>query len=122
MQVNFTKTQRDWSSKQTHIDFEPIKRWVHNCEVSHNECRPVTQREIRDLRLIDCMNRVVCTAPTGSQFVALSYVWGKLDSGATREHGSLPAELPRTIEDSIVATQRLGYRYLWIDKFVSMIF
>jgi hypothetical protein len=53
------------------------------------------------------------------QYVALSYVWGDLEPGPSVEHGILPAQLPRTIEDSILATRLLGYRYLWIDKYVT---
>ncbi|KAL1800053.1 hypothetical protein ACET3X_000395 [Alternaria dauci] len=34
-----------------------------------------------------------------------------------QETSKLPIKLPATIEDSITATLRLGYRYLWVDKY-----
>ncbi|KAL0471372.1 hypothetical protein QR685DRAFT_542700 [Neurospora intermedia] len=63
---------------------------------------------------------------TPPEYVTLSYVWGqgpfegpvqiKHPSGS-RQQLSLPASLPLTISDTIQAVQRLGYRYLWIDRY-----
>jgi hypothetical protein len=55
--------------------------------------------------------------------VALSYVWGKARCGSAREKdqyhshdGALPP-LPATIEDAMTVTVKLGFRYLWVDKY-----
>jgi hypothetical protein len=101
------------------VDFDQIKRWVTDCEVGHSKCRLVTKKRVKGLRLIDCKKRTVVPAQRNCQYAALSYVWGNLDTGPSVEHGILPTNLPRTIEDSILATRLLGYRYLWIDKYVS---
>ncbi|KAH7359496.1 heterokaryon incompatibility protein-domain-containing protein [Pyrenochaeta sp. MPI-SDFR-AT-0127] len=63
------------------------------------------------------------TSRTGPKFggasfaLALSYVWGHSNGHIHSESFQLPAVLPRTIEDSIMTTQLLGHRYLWVDKF-----
>lgn len=55
-------------------------------------------------------------------YVALSYVWGTNQkyvlTKATldeKRSGLDLAQLPRTIIDAIEVTQRLGYKYLWVD-------
>jgi hypothetical protein len=53
-------------------------------------------------------------------YVALSYVWGKPVRDYDDDPCSgdeLPEALPATVEDAIIATQQLGYRYLWVDKY-----
>jgi hypothetical protein len=47
-------------------------------------------------------------------YVALSYVWGNACHASTR---SLPKPASRTIEDAIIVTRALGFRYLWIDRY-----
>jgi hypothetical protein len=102
-----------------HIDFDQIKRWIAECEVNHSKCRLETKKRVQGLRLIDCKTRTVVSAQRNCEYAALSYVWGNLEPGHVVEHGILPTQLPHTIEDSILATQLLGCRYLWIDKYVS---
>ncbi|KAF2733797.1 heterokaryon incompatibility, partial [Polyplosphaeria fusca] len=57
------------------------------------------------------------------KYVTLSYVWGSANeddqSGGdpSPDPLSLPSILPRTIEDTITVTLKLGYRYLWVDKY-----
>ncbi|KAB2103103.1 hypothetical protein AG0111_0g9186 [Alternaria gaisen] len=38
---------------------------------------------------------------------------------ALQEISDLSTELPATIEDSITVTKRLGYQYLWVDRYVN---
>jgi hypothetical protein len=42
--------------------------------------------------------------------VALSYVWGVLNLGDTDP-------LPKVISDAMIVTMKLGYQYLWVDKY-----
>lgn len=64
------------------------------------------------------------------EYVTLSYVWGQgpfegpvkikppPGSGIRQQQRlSLPDSLPLTISDTIQVVQRLGYRYLWIDRY-----
>ena len=52
-------------------------------------------------------------------YVALSYVWGKVDPQSYRldDRGSFPGELPTTIEDAISVSLALQFEYLWVDKY-----
>ncbi|KAF8850755.1 heterokaryon incompatibility, partial [Acephala macrosclerotiorum] len=49
--------------------------------------------------------------------VALSYVWGSSKEEFAIQKGAIPGPLPRTIEDTILLTTNLGYRYLRIDRY-----
>jgi hypothetical protein len=66
-------------------------------------------------KLIDCVTRTIVPA-LNHPYVALSYVWGQ----SSAAHGYvevLPADLPHTVEDAITVTKKLGFRYLWIDRY-----
>lgn len=75
-------------------------------------------------RVIHCISRRIVPWKRGMKYLALSYVWGpqsnnSLDTlpGAGLAPKSLPAKLPQTIEDAISLTLRLGFQYVWIDRF-----
>jgi hypothetical protein len=109
------------------IDFERVKDWLRNCDLAqarrppaHLECQRESTNTLQDLRLIDCHSRRVVTAPKDCIFVALSYVWGQSAELAHEDEFALPEELPCTIEDSIAVTLLLGYRYIWIDRYVRI--
>lgn len=99
------------------VDFEVIKSWIADCKGSHDKCnsKPELRKPLLDLKVIDCIERVIVPAPNECQFVALSYVWGPSEPGIA----TLSGQLPQTIEDSIQVSSLLGYRYLWVDRFVS---
>jgi hypothetical protein len=65
--------------------------------------------------MIDCETRKIISA-ANHPYVALSYVWSQVSSPSSSDPECLPKDLPRTVEDSIVVTRRLGFRYLWIDR------
>ncbi|KAI1355540.1 heterokaryon incompatibility protein-domain-containing protein [Xylaria sp. FL0043] len=56
---------------------------------------------------------------TDLEYVALSYVWGRNNDFSTLTKGclELPTLLPRVIEDAILVTLSLGYRFIWIDRY-----
>lgn len=102
------------SYKASHMKLDQIKGWIEDCHIKHRECYiGDVQHLLQNLRLIDCGSKTVVPAPVGCHYVALSYVWG--------QHNDAFDDLqnpPKTIEDSIYIAQMLGYRYLWIDRFV----
>jgi hypothetical protein len=65
------------------------------------------------LKLIDCQTRLVVHAESSFHYVALSYVWGAV-TVIERRKGLFPS----TIRDSMKVVLKLGYRYLWVDKYV----
>jgi len=100
------------------IDFQEAKHWISHCVSSHPKCGAPAQSTLIDLKVIDCRYREIVPRPKGHVYVALSYVWGKPTLEDTVQCSQLSKELPRTVEDSIKATLKLGYRYLWIDRYV----
>lgn len=71
---------------------------------------------------MDCHTRTIVSGSRDIEYVALSYVWGsKISSPAhTIQRGTLGtvlAEVPRTIEDAILVTKLLGFRYIWVDMY-----
>jgi hypothetical protein len=71
------------------------------------------------LKLWDCERSKLVEAAEDAPYVALSYVWGKLQgpSEQNQEKPGSELEMPRTIQDAILVTQELGFRYLWFDKY-----
>jgi hypothetical protein len=100
------------------INFGIIKEWVQCCRISHSSpCEIENPEHVPYLKLIDCESRRIIEAKTtGASYVCLSYVWGQILNSKSY-HDILPQSLPTTIEDSITATLKLGFRYLWVDRY-----
>jgi hypothetical protein len=86
--------------------------------VSHKECFTdyATSSIIASFKLIDCKTNQIIAAEDNS-YIALSYVWGTIIPDRSHKLGYLPENLPLTVRDSIVATTKLGFRYLWVDAY-----
>ena len=98
------------------VDLALIRTYLEACEASPSFCKPESSTQLRNLRVIDCIDNTVVVAPIGCSFVALSYVWGGL-SADSYVLGSRIA-FPPTIEDAVRTTRELGYEYLWVDRYV----
>ncbi|KAF4996593.1 hypothetical protein FDECE_12362 [Fusarium decemcellulare] len=98
------------------FDSERTRKWLQNCRDCHrSECRGSSQT-VAAMKLIDCETLKVIPATASMTWVTLSYVWG------TQNHPSLPSlqlpsPIPRLISDSIAVVKKLGYRYLWVDRY-----
>lgn len=107
------------------IDYSLLRGWIRQCQ---NRCS--LEDFIKERRrfqsvpffLLDCENREVFKDPSKRlyKYVALSYVWGNVDMKYRPCISKTPFVIsdrcPPTIEDAIVLTLELGYRYLWIDS------
>jgi hypothetical protein len=111
---------------QPKIDPKLIKGWLNYCQDNHSgacsakdgppsESTTSPLSAIPSFKVIDCETRQIVHG-CGAQYVALSYVWGKGESGPEFSP-ALPTQLPGTIDDAITITRSLGMRYLWIDRF-----
>ena len=98
------------------VSFSQIREHIDICMKGHKSCSLEYFRPLENLQVIDCEQRLIVNAPTDCKYIALSYVWGT-PSGS--EDFVLSHSLPPTIEHSILTTLKLGYRYLWIDRYVS---
>jgi hypothetical protein len=101
-------------------DFDRISDWLKFCRKYHIQfCSIPVGETVLGLQLIDCQgdNKVIL-ATQDMKYVALSYVWGA-DSGAgVSPDGHVDwKQLPQTVCDAIHATRRLGFRYLWVDRY-----
>ncbi|KAK0750833.1 heterokaryon incompatibility protein-domain-containing protein, partial [Schizothecium vesticola] len=68
------------------------------------------------MKLIDCQTHTIVSAAPSMQYLALSYVWGQ---GPVEKYTypHLPDPLPPTIKDAITVTLKLGYQYIWVDRY-----
>ncbi|KAK3392823.1 heterokaryon incompatibility protein-domain-containing protein [Podospora didyma] len=106
------------------------KRWLGKCLASHASCNQWSGQSL-PARLLDVSDSAVCDSirlvlveevPGGSPYLTLSYCWGKTKPlvlmtaslAAFRTSITISA-LPRTIQDAVDVTRRLGYRFLWVD-------
>ncbi|KAI0539607.1 HET-domain-containing protein [Xylaria digitata] len=121
-------------SSQTY--FEILRQWLEDCDNNHTGCLPettegsVTRMPTRLIDVEEGSQRVYLLETQHGQlhlrYVALSHPWG---DGAEHSHYSTTRQniahhkaginidiLPRTFQDAIQATRKLGVRYLWIDS------
>lgn len=108
------------ASIRPRVNFGMIKKRLKECREEHEECRSNRGGRIRNvpgMRLIDCRTRTVVPAPDGGvSYAALSYVWGT-PGDVEDGYDKLPDDLPKTISDAILVTQKLKIRYLWVDRY-----
>lgn len=111
--------------------FQLAKGWLEKCLASHASCSQWSGQSL-PTRLLDVGDSVACErirlvlaeeVPGGSSYLTLSYCWGKtkplvLTTAllATFRTSITISALPRTIQDAVDITRRLGYRFLWIDS------
>jgi hypothetical protein len=100
------------------IDYEVARNWIQYCKTQHSGyCNPYPSAQANNItgfKLIDCDNRRVSRHTERVDYIALSYVWGSSCYTSTR---SVPNPASRVIEDAIIVTKRLGFRYLWVDRY-----
>ncbi|KAK6860510.1 hypothetical protein PG995_004146 [Apiospora arundinis] len=115
------------------INVDEIRQWIYTCDSEHGEtCRPTNPHHTgRPIWLIDVKQN--CLVPAEQhRYIALSYVWGGVDSAQTAtdtiEHMQRPGVLtneeeggslviPKTILHTMGLVKTLGERYLWVDRF-----
>lgn len=113
----------DFSSRtitSTSVDYDWLRGLARSCEKSHKGyCRPswFDPVAVSGLKVIEVSSRTIIEAPAGCRYVALSYVWGKQPDVSVTLHLQRP---PPLIEDAISVTIAMGYKYLWIDRYVSL--
>ncbi|KAF2655804.1 HET-domain-containing protein [Lophiostoma macrostomum CBS 122681] len=113
--------------------FDLITDWIAQCDQSHEDCKISGSPSLAPKRLIDVgdplqlahehLIKLVENVAGPVAYVALSHCWG-LHQGFTTTIATLRdrqkniewVELPKTFQDSIFVTRKLGLRYLWIDS------
>lgn len=109
------------------VDYKLLRQWIDTCSKEHPQfcATPRHADQLLRIKLIDCSRKKVRRFTPGVEYLALSYVWGHHELTDTEDQGkSLPlpppptlTDCPRTIDDAMTVTLKLGYRYLWVDQF-----
>jgi hypothetical protein len=99
------------------------------CDSMHQECHTshIPVKPPSRLTVIDAVKKCVVEWKQGDPYLTLSYMWGstvnfelrlenrdELSQERSLEHRW--KEIPQTIRDSILLTENLGFRYLWVDS------
>jgi len=96
-----------------------IKESINACARNHgNTCTPKVSTALSGLKLIDCFTNMVVVAPHTPKYVALSYVWGRTVYALNSEAAAPLSTPPKTVPDGCCLARSLGFRYLWVDRYV----
>jgi hypothetical protein len=102
--------------KPDSIDFMILQDWLDICREKHtNKCSSKSVSPVQHLKLVDCETHDIVSA-NDYAYAALSYTCGQIEY-APYDPDHLPSILPNTIQDAIAVTQKLGLRYLWVDRY-----
>ena len=108
-----------------------VRSWLSDCETHHhNPCQPTMMEEAKSVStmFIDVVDKCLVDGKLhGTDYVALSYVWGQVANLKTSKKDLLQfqtpgnistsrSDIPRTIRDTMDLTRELGFRYLWVDS------
>ncbi|KAI0098159.1 heterokaryon incompatibility protein-domain-containing protein [Nemania sp. FL0031] len=109
-----------------------IRQWLQHCQCNHGDrcLRPASWLVTSEIRrnFIDVNLECIVTPAEVVPFVALSYVWGKVETlqallsniEELKRPGSLSAsgsqDVPRTIRDAMKLCALTCQRYLWVDR------
>ena len=122
--ANYIGTGESVRCSVSFADYNVISEWINTC-AGHKFCRKQEQ-VVLPTRVIDCSQpktpRLLITNGLQGFYAALSYVWGGRQSQCTTTANvdsyiqGINVPLPQTIVDAMVATHKLGLRYLWVDS------
>jgi hypothetical protein len=123
--VPFRPPLLDVSSERS---FALIRGWISDCNENHTMCpstaaAPLPTRVLAVSQAGEGLVRLhTSTANDDGSYAALSYCWGGPQPDQTVKSnvetyakGIQTKHLPKTIQDAILVTWKLGIPYLWID-------
>ena len=115
-------------------NFKLAKGWMETCLNSHEGCEKPSRRfrsglrsEFRPTRLVEIINDGTIQLHTTKlgesvKWATLSYCWGGPQPVQTTKDTleqlslSFPiSDLPKTLQDALTTTHRIGLRFLWVD-------
>jgi hypothetical protein len=108
--------------------FDVARGWFQRCTRSHGSACSLDKEVPLPTRLVRIPAtdgeplRLRQTEGTNGHYVALSYVWGAgttfrttRETLASRMEGFQLEELPKSVQDAVRITRKMGFEYLWID-------
>ncbi|KAL0939225.1 uncharacterized protein CTRU02_205835 [Colletotrichum truncatum] len=113
------------------IDVGRIQSWLSQCQSQHGDiCRYAETSIFQQLRpnllVFDVVEQCLVTLPPAARYLALSYVWGKMQDPTTltknvesfkvaKGLSTIYPQLPKVILDTARLVADLGERFLWVD-------
>ena len=106
-------------------DFTRIRSWIDECHslrsTCHFKCKILREDMGFQSRVIDCWTRRIVPLTRDLDYLALSYVWGRLiddgNSQTSQTSGLVPFPAPQTVEDAMSVVRSMEKRYLWVDRY-----
>jgi hypothetical protein len=79
------------------VDFKVLRAWLGFCALHHTKtCSSGDSREMLSLRVIDCKSRMIVSATSSCQYLALNYVWGNSTASLGEDDSDLAKDqLPK---------------------------
>jgi hypothetical protein len=114
------KSRHEALLKEYTADLDFVRNCFRECSIHDEACGRVPESTAFDLRVIDCRTKLVVSAPSKCLYAALSYVWSHVsDASVNISHSDdlQTTSMPKLIEDSLFVAQKLGYNYIWIDRY-----
>ncbi|TGJ82086.1 hypothetical protein E0Z10_g6678 [Xylaria hypoxylon] len=108
--------------------FKTAQAWLKNCQLHHSACsKEEDANPVLPTRVIDVGNETIepCLHVSNGEraaYLALSYCRGRSTDIATTKESLRDrtdaihlSSLPLTLRDAVLATRKLGFRFLWVD-------
>ena len=101
------------------VDYDYLQSIDRFCHDRHGDgCQRKVPLGLHAFRVIDCgKSKLVTIDHANAPYLTLSYLWGSDGLQGDGEREDLPPDIPATIRDAIALTLRLGYQYLWVDRY-----
>jgi hypothetical protein len=118
--------------------FAHVNSWIQECFQNHETCKstisndivdeihgPELPTRVLDVGVIDNSDvSLVETEGRHGNFCALSYCWGPVEHNLRTTTENIQSHLsgikfgmlPKTFQDAVITTRKIGIRYLWIDS------
>jgi hypothetical protein len=126
-----TEEQAGVSKVGPNVDFDLLRGFLNDCngDGKHERCMDregaiASGEGLPYIRLIDCFKvKLVTVGSRSKKYCALSYVWGSYDRSHEPpfqdvETGDMIFQnLPKTIQDCVIAVRALGHQYVWVDRY-----
>lgn len=95
--------------------YNDLKDVMRNCVENHGQtCRPMSKScRIPGFKVIEVSTGEVIEASDQCEYLALSYVWGN------HPHSGNLRDAPPVIRDAFSVAEKLGLKYVWIDRYAS---
>ncbi|KAF3764591.1 HET-domain-containing protein [Cryphonectria parasitica EP155] len=133
------------------VNVQLVKKWLEECRKHRHSNKTVRGQEDilfdpeHSFRLIDVVDECLVQRAEKCEYVALSYVWGRIPTilfpgddpevvpilltvqnnvnylsvpkvlSLPQEASLMSGKIPRTVRDAMELTRKIGMRYLWVD-------